>query len=300
MQSYSTKITSRKRGPCTPLIRVISISAVAEGPEINVVANPAVACQRPSPPAPSPPHPASPPRTDDSPAPASSPAVPARHRLQHNRPRLRNRQRRLRHHPIHRIQLRRRQPLIHHKLKPRRPSLATQPRRNHHPPHPALRQHLRRTCATSPRSTRTPAHHNPAACPPATPDHRSSLPPPPVRTYSRAIPSHSAATTSAEEAPPIAARIRPSTSSRADPSNSQSPFFTLALSHQSRNVSFGISCRSLTCVHPPSNPRQPLDPPILPCAPAATPPPAPSAAPPETAARSGRPSPSPSSQSPQH
>ena len=34
--------TSRKRGPCTPLMRVISISAVADGPEMNVVGSVAV------------------------------------------------------------------------------------------------------------------------------------------------------------------------------------------------------------------------------------------------------------------
>ena len=33
--SYST--TSRKQGPCTPLILVISMSAVADGPEVKVV-----------------------------------------------------------------------------------------------------------------------------------------------------------------------------------------------------------------------------------------------------------------------
>ncbi len=40
--SYTIRITSRCRGPCTPLIRVISISAVAEGPEKKVVVNSAV------------------------------------------------------------------------------------------------------------------------------------------------------------------------------------------------------------------------------------------------------------------
>ena len=39
-------IASNTRGPCTPLMRVISMSAVAEGPETNVVATPAVACNR--------------------------------------------------------------------------------------------------------------------------------------------------------------------------------------------------------------------------------------------------------------
>src|ERR1700677_115339 len=36
---YAIRITSRYRGPCTPLIRVISMSAVADGPETKVVAN---------------------------------------------------------------------------------------------------------------------------------------------------------------------------------------------------------------------------------------------------------------------
>ena len=51
-----TITTSTNRGPCTPLIRVISISAVAEGPEINVVGSAAVAAFHASaaaPPAPS-------------------------------------------------------------------------------------------------------------------------------------------------------------------------------------------------------------------------------------------------------
>ncbi len=34
---HSTRMTSSVRGPCTPLMRVISISAVADGPEMVVM-----------------------------------------------------------------------------------------------------------------------------------------------------------------------------------------------------------------------------------------------------------------------
>ena len=36
-QACSTRTTPRKRGPWTPRMRVISISLVADGPEINVI-----------------------------------------------------------------------------------------------------------------------------------------------------------------------------------------------------------------------------------------------------------------------
>ena len=41
-----TSTTSRNRGPWTPLMRVISISAVADGPETNVVGRVAVPDKR--------------------------------------------------------------------------------------------------------------------------------------------------------------------------------------------------------------------------------------------------------------